>query len=238
MHQAMQYAQRCYLPTLAMPKTYRAGKFTGYGFEAKKRHRIVDLTGRGVIKRLWFTHSEQDGTLGMLYVYVDGGEEPVLCGPVHELAEAAARLSTVQVPIGGYRDGKASNLYLPIAFAKSAQIDIELVDDPGDGPAVQVDYALDCDETWPPLVQGQDEQGITLDYDALPSEPAIDPPVQIIERQFELRSAAPNDLRIDGPGVIKRIEITCEQIDSLLQKKQPPPGQLEYPSMDESEEIE
>ena len=216
MHQAMQYARRHYLPTLAMPKNYRVGKFTGYGFEAKKRYCIVDLTGRGVIKRFWFTHSEKDGTLGRLYVYVDGADEPVLSGPVHEIAQAAARISSVRIPIGGYRDGKASNLYLPIAFSTAVRVEIELVDDPGDGPAVQVDYALDTDEIWPTLVQGADQQGMTLSYDSPSCDQAPDPPVEIVEQEFELRSACPGDLRIDGPGVITRLQITCEQIDSLL----------------------
>jgi len=140
----MEYAREAFVRNLYEPRKYRVGKVSGIGQAKTESQTIVDLEGRGVLKRIWTTH--KNGERVKVHVYLDGNTSPVLSGYCHELAEA---ISCERVPLGGYRDRLSVSFYIPLPFSQSLRIDAEPVDETGDGPYWQIDYAMDCDESWP-----------------------------------------------------------------------------------------
>lgn len=208
-------ARKTYMGGLPYPREYRVGKYSAIGPGKGGRETIFRLQGSGVLKRLWTTH--ETGTHLRMFVYVDGERTPLLHGFTHEIGRAASRIRCPEIPLGGFHDGRSTSLYLPIQFDRSIQIDVEPDGDVGDGPYYQIDYVQDSQERWPRLRQAQEDGRLTLSYDfgpaAAPQEPRA---LQTMEEEFELFYADPHNLFLSGPAVVRRVEITCANLDSLL----------------------
>lgn len=213
---SMEYARRAWIDGLYRPRRYRAGKFTRYGGPKTQRETILELEGPGVLKRIWTTHAH--GERVRIHLYIDGEAQPVLSGFAHELAAAAEQVVCEAIPLGGFYDHRSANLYLPIPFKESLRLDAEPEGDPGDGPYWQIDYALDCEETFPLPRQRTDPGGKpVIEYDEIPA--VAEPPARdsaIVDEDIELRSASPHDIWIEGGGVIREIAISGKALDSLL----------------------
>ena len=206
----IEYARMHLLSTLPFPKTYRLGKYSNISAAKETRETLFTLQGPGRLVRLWTTHA--NGTRLKLYIYVDGAPEPVLHGYAHELATAAEAIACPAIPLGGFLDGKSASLYLPIPFATSLRIDAEPDGETGDGPYFQIDYILSEEAATFPQIR---QDGLRLSYD-LPATTAPQSALTVIEREFTLTAGAPGELRLPGPGIIRRLEITAENPDILL----------------------
>lgn len=212
----IEFAREALVASLYEPRAYRVGKFTGIGQAKLERETLLDIEGRGVLRRLWSTHGNGDKV--KLCIFTDGNEEPVVAGFAHELAIAAQAISCRQVPLGGFYDHRSTNLYTPISFSKSLRIEAEPDGDTGDGPYWQIDYALECSESLPNPRQITDKGKPKLIYDDLSSMRQQKPnrAPEIIDEDVELSCASPHNIRLEGGGVIKRLSISGKDIDSLL----------------------
>lgn len=213
---SMEYARRIYVDTLHCPRTYRPGKFTAYGTPKEGRKTLLDLAGPGILKRIWSTAHHVERV--KLHVFVDGTDQPVLSGFIHELAMAAERVVRPEIPLGGFYDHRSANLYLPIPFLTSLRIDAEAAGETGDGPYWQIDYALDAGDTTPLPSQIADADcKPVLVYEDRPI--AAESPAggtSILDEDIDLRSASPHNLWIEGGGIIREIVINGKALDSLL----------------------
>ena len=97
------------------------------------------------------------------------------------------------------------SLYLPIAFERSLRVDLEPANDSPDGPYVQIDYILDGQERWPPIRQEFTSVGMTLSYDLPESVPSAHLRRTVVEQEYELSASEPVNLRLPGPGIIRRV---------------------------------
>ncbi len=209
----MEYARRCYLQDLPFPGKYRTGKFTSID---SQEGTICKISGPGVMKRLWTTH--HPGDCVKMYVYVDGENEPTLHGYTHELAAAAEKISSPDIPLGGSHFNMYSTVfYLPIRFEKSLRIDMEITDEIRDGVYWQVDYAKDTDEHVPKIVQQKKEGEIQLLYPGLNEEYVSKMP-RWVKKEFtlELQGCKPNEpILLEGPAVIRKMEINSDDLDKI-----------------------
>ncbi len=208
-------ARETHLRTLPFPKDYRVGKYSAIGPGHDSRQTVFHLEGRGVLKRVWTTH--ETGTHLRMFVYVDGEKAPVLQGFTHDIGPAASRIRCPEIPLGGFQDGRSTSLYLPIPFERSIRIDTEPDGDVQDGPYYQIDYVQDSEERWPRLVQSGEGPNLRLHYD-FPAHPSLPlaAPLEVREEEFELSHGDPHSLTIPGPAVTRRLEITSDNLDSLL----------------------
>lgn len=214
-YQNMDMARRALVDNLFAPRRYRPGKTSAIGWAHGKRQTLVELAGPGVFRRLWTTHGNDSARM-MLYFFVDGVE--TLSGPAQELAEAAEKVQCPAAPLGGYVDGKSVNIYLPLVFEKNLRIEAEPQGDPGDGPYWQIDYSLGAPEERLPLPGQELKDGkihITCAFPALEQSPAR--PLQTVEKTLGLAGGiGPANIRLDGGGIIRRLEVESKTLDSLL----------------------
>ena len=89
---------------------------------------MMDERGPGAVVRFWMTFAGRESGEGMLRIYVDGSEEPVVAAPVLEVMSggllAGAPLCTSVSERTEYIQ-RGHNLYLPIPYANSIKITYE-----------------------------------------------------------------------------------------------------------------
>jgi len=212
----MELARQRYLAGLPLPRSYRPGKFTALGFPKEGRATVCQVRGPGVLKRLWTTHAA--GTNLKIYLYIDDAPEPVLQGLAHEIARAAERISCVDLPLGGFLDGKSVSLYLPYRFETAFRLEAEATGEIGDGPYWQLDYALHTDERCGQVEQVLDGDPVELAYheaEKTPEPQASDCPWQVLEDEFAVAGCSPHSVKLEGPAVIRRLTLTGQALDKL-----------------------
>lgn len=210
----MECAREKHLEELPFPKNYQVGKLSATDVRSGT---VCEIEGPGVLTRFWTTHSP--GQNVKMYLYVDDSEQPTLHGYIHELAAAAGRISNAQIPLGGaLLDGSSCTFYLPIMFDRNLRIDIEIVGEIKDGTYWQIDYMKEVTDRWPPLLQKETSEGIDLSYQ-FPEEALLPSECRKYESAdytIEVSGCAPNDpVFLDGPAVIRKIELTSEALDKL-----------------------
>ena len=211
---SMHYARRRHVDSLYHPHSYRPGKVTAHGWGTEERTTVLDIQGRGVLKRIWTTHKKADRL--KVHIYVDDREEPVLSGLAHELAAAAGEVRCEAIPLGGFYDHKSTNLYLPIPFESALRIDADPLEFTGDGPYWQIDYALECEEDYPLPRQTDDNGQPVIAYEELPRLEPERGETTRVEEDVYLKSASPHNIWLEGGGIIRKIAITGRDLDSLL----------------------
>jgi len=99
--------------------------------EGRTEHVLMDTAGPGAVVRFWGTwHGPEGGafTNGILRVYLDGSDSPVIEGPIVDLisggALAGEPLSSSCSPLSEFKR-RAHNLYLPIPYAGHCKITYE-----------------------------------------------------------------------------------------------------------------
>lgn len=213
------YSRKYHLGDIAKPHDYEVGKCTKYKVSTE-RETIFELNEPGILKRLWTTHAK--GNNLWLDIYVDDTVKPVISGPAHLLAEAASKVTTPHVPLGGFHDQKTVNLYLPLKFENILRIVAEPIDTSDerpylDGPYWQIDYKLGkTNEYVPEIIQENIDGEIVfrcIDKDV----PTTDSEnLKYHDEIFELSGCAVKNFFIEGPAVIKKIEIFSDNIESLI----------------------
>ncbi len=210
-----------HLKELAKPHEYRVGKCTKYE-PFRERRTILELNEPGILKRLWTTHAKGDNL--WIEFFVDDTLKPVISGPAHKLAEAASKISTPSVPLGGFHDQKTVNLYLPLRFENVLKIVAEPIDPSGerpflDGPYWQIDYKLGKTYEYVPKIIQKDINGEIvfqcIDNEELNTEDDNEE-LKYYDEIFELSGCEVKNFFIDGPGIIKKIEIFSDNIESLI----------------------
>ena len=100
--------------------------------EGRAESVLLDATGPGTVVRIWSPNPK-----GVMRVYLDDAERPVLQAPMMQLLDGRAlyRQPGAGEPMAGTRS-KGWNLFLPIPFAKHCVI----TTDDGDGVYYQVDW--------------------------------------------------------------------------------------------------
>jgi hypothetical protein len=213
--QAMEFARQTFVDMLHKPRRYRVGKVSSTAVGKTRREAILDVMGPGVLRRLWTTHLSADQI--KIYIFIDGDDRPALSGMAHEIAQMASSICCPQIPLGGFYDQRSASLYLPISFARSLRIEAEPMGDIGDGPYWQIDYSLGDRQHWPPPRQVTRDGQMQLHYDELPpTPPAFGGPVKVFEQQLELSIASPQNIWLEGGGIIRQITISGTSLDSLM----------------------
>lgn len=176
------------------------------------RKTILNVEGTGSLRHIWETHGPGKSTF-ILEFYVDGEKEPSIAGPLDELVEAAKACIQPYSPVGGTTiDFDSYNFYLPVPFEKSLKVD--LIANPSIGLVfLQLDYRLE-DESMKGimLVQEEDESGkIKLLYNSeLQSETVAMTKLPETETS-RWRFAGDNKIRVEGPGIIRRLGINSKR---------------------------
>ncbi|MFC1544927.1 DUF2961 domain-containing protein [Gemmatimonadota bacterium] len=213
----MELARRLYLEDLAFPKGYEAGKYTAYGNPGMGGEKtVVELDGPGTLTRIWTTQMHENDIM-QLYIYVDGGKEPVLAGPARAIAAAAEKLSCPAVPWGGFLDGKSVSLYLPIPFKKHIRIAAEYHQDLLDGPYWQVDYKKDIVSEPFAWKQQSGPQGIEIV--PMEEEKTLLQTTRKVYKSLEQEvtiTSWPVNIQLQGPVVIRAIHINSNYLNNFV----------------------
>ncbi len=96
--------------------------------EGRREFVMFDVDGPGAVVRFWMTFAGEGATEGILRIYIDGNEQPVIEGNALEILSggvlAAAPLSASVSPETEY-ERRGHNLYLPVPYAQHCKITIE-----------------------------------------------------------------------------------------------------------------
>jgi len=89
---------------------------------------LLDADGPGAVVRWWMTFSGPDAFSGIMRVYIDSGETPVIEGNILDMLSgtmlATEPLASSVSPLTE-RERRGHNLYLPIPYAKNCKITYE-----------------------------------------------------------------------------------------------------------------
>lgn len=126
-----------YLAGIDLLRDYRPGKVSYVesperrpGFHQRKgdRFTLLDVTGAGSIRHLWTTFQPRKGD-HRLHFYLDGAAAPTWSGTPAELIARLQYEQRLAVPVPAFIGRNfAYNLYTPLAFAKSARVELEVID--------------------------------------------------------------------------------------------------------------
>ncbi len=96
--------------------------------DGRREFVMFDADGPGAVVRFWMTFAGQGSTDGILRIYIDGNDQPVIEGNALEILSggvlAAAPLSASVSPETEY-ERRGHNLYLPVPYAQHCKITIE-----------------------------------------------------------------------------------------------------------------
>lgn len=181
-----------------------------------REHVMMDAAGPGVIVRIWSASRR-----GMLRVYIDGGETPVIEAPVTDLLGGV--YPGMPEPLAGVR-ARGYNLYFPIPYARHCRVTTD-----NEALFYHINYRTYPDGT--PVWSFQPED-LARASDRIADVArrlrtprcAIEPPPERREVAFEVEVAPGARARLldadDGPGAIHALAVTIrnagEDIDDAL----------------------
>lgn len=177
----------------------------------------IEGQGPGSLRHIWETHGPDPAPFELEF-FVDGETEPSIRGKLPDLIRAAQRAEQpfVMNP-GGFIAVNSHNFYLPVPFDESLRVDLVRT-----GPIrlifTQLDYRTDEDSLeGVRLVQEGEGAEMTLRYEG-PVEQATTrpatPSVQLQRRTTDF--AGKGQLRLQGPGVIRRLAINATRPGARL----------------------
>ena len=96
--------------------------------QGRKEYVMFDTLGPGAVVRFWMTFAGENSGKGILRIYLDGQEQPVISGPAVDILSGDLLIngplaSSVSEKTEYHMRGH--NLYLPIPYAKSCKITYE-----------------------------------------------------------------------------------------------------------------
>ena len=198
--------------------------------EGRKEYVLMDADGPGAVVRFWATwHGPGGGEFsnGMLHVYLDGADKPVIEKHIADVIDKGALttgpLSESVSPLTPYR-WRGHNLYLPIPYAKhckitySADVLIDVGGRMGEALYYQINYrTYDKDVKVEPFTMASLEKYRSaidrVQKKLLNPEPAEGKNAKSEKADGTLDPGDSHDTEIDGPAAITELSLAIEADD-------------------------